>query len=306
MKRQLSELDGTPAPGYDPSDGMETIDELKAFVRFLYATIQEKDQEIHHLRADLLEIKDELKAANRRADEESAARRKLFERLERFMDDQKSSDEEKRRLLRKVETLENRLSLANQTLYGGSKTCNDKYSSKKSEGINDGRDDFDGTMQSLPEGTPGPAGKADKPEAGRKAQEKIEQGGCTGDSTQENPNRQTCYHGPSRKGCTYVKEVIGEPIPHKCVVPEGCKVIKVKKPRKVRTLVQRLEEHHFQRLLIEYPDGTRKIITAPSDEEGKEILEELVPGTGITATLLSFIPNRSLGFLCVVRQREIL
>ena len=72
-------------------------------------------------------------------------------------------------------------------------------------------------------------------------------------------------------------------------MPEGCKVIKVKKPRKIRTLVQRLEEHHFQRLLVEYPDGTRKVITAPVDKDGKEILEELVPGTGITATLLSFM-----------------
>ena len=224
LKRQLSELDGTPAPGHDPSDGMETIDELKGFVRFLYATIQEKDQEILHLRADLSEIKDELKAANRRADEEAEARKKLFERLERFMDDQKSSDEEKQRLLRKVETLENRLSLANQALYGGSKTCNDKYSGKKSEGINDGRDDFDGTMQSLPEGTPGPVGKTDAPEAGKSVQKKSEPDGCTDDAAQEQQGQPFCYHGPSRKGCSYVKEVIGEPIPHMCVVPEGCNI----------------------------------------------------------------------------------
>lgn len=43
LKRQLSELDGKPAPGYDPSDGMETVDELKGYVRFLFATVQEKD-----------------------------------------------------------------------------------------------------------------------------------------------------------------------------------------------------------------------------------------------------------------------
>jgi hypothetical protein len=83
--------------------------------------------------------------------------------------------------------------------------------------------------------------------------------------------------------------VIGDPIVHESAVPEGCRVIKVKKPRKVKTIVQRLEEHHFQRLLVEYPDGTRKTITAPLDEEGKDILGELVPGTGITATLLSFM-----------------
>ena len=204
--------------------GMETIDELKGYVRFLFATVQEKDQEISHLKNDLSEIKDELKAANRRSDEEAEARKKLFERLERFMDDQKSSDEEKQRLLRKVETLENRLSLANQALYGGSKTCNDKYSGKKSEGINDGRDDFDGTMQSLPEDTPGPVGKTDAPEAGKSVQKKSEPDGCTDDAAQEQQGQPFCYHGPSRKGCSYVKEVIGEPIPHMCVVPEGCNI----------------------------------------------------------------------------------
>ena len=33
-------------------------------------------------------------------------------------------------------------------------------SGQKNEGINDGRDDFDGTEQSLPAGTPGPVGKS--------------------------------------------------------------------------------------------------------------------------------------------------
>ena len=43
LKRQLSELDGSPVPEYDPSDGMETVEELKRYVRFLYSSLQEKD-----------------------------------------------------------------------------------------------------------------------------------------------------------------------------------------------------------------------------------------------------------------------
>ena len=74
------------------------------------------------MRKDMSEIKEELKAANRRADEEAAGRKRLFDKLEEFMDGQKSADDEKRRLLRKIETLENRLAMANQALYGGSKT----------------------------------------------------------------------------------------------------------------------------------------------------------------------------------------
>lgn len=38
------------------------------------------------------------------------------------MDSQKSDDDEMKKLLRKIETLENRLKMANQALYGGSKT----------------------------------------------------------------------------------------------------------------------------------------------------------------------------------------
>ena len=127
-----------------------TVEELKKYVRFLYELNQEKDKRILRLESDMSEIKEELKAAIRRADEEAAGRKRLFEKLEDFMDAQKSADDEKKKLFRKIETLENRLSLANQALYGGSKTFSDKYSGQMSEGINDGRDDFDGTEKSLP------------------------------------------------------------------------------------------------------------------------------------------------------------
>lgn len=107
-----------------------TVEELKKYVRFLYELNQEKDKRILRLESDMSEIKEELKAANRRADEEAAGRKRLFERLEDFMDGQKSADEEKKRLLRKIETLENRLAMANQSLYDGSKTCSDEYRTK--------------------------------------------------------------------------------------------------------------------------------------------------------------------------------
>ena len=120
LKNQLSELDGSPVPEYDPSDGMDTVEELKRYIRFLYASLQDKDKENSQMRKDMAEIKDELKAANRRADEEAAGRQRLFEKLEKFMDGQRSDEDEKRKLLRKIETLENRLAMANEALYGGS------------------------------------------------------------------------------------------------------------------------------------------------------------------------------------------
>ena len=291
LKQQLSELDGSQVSEYDPSDGMETVEDLKKYVRFLYELNQEKDKRILQMESDMSDIKAELKEANRRADEESAERKNLFKRLEAFMDDQKSDSDELKSLQRKYETLQGRYDLMCAAHYGGGKTCSDKYSGQKNEGINDGRDDFDGTRESLPANTPGPVG-SDHDKSSSESESDKEPSSADGhdsDNSQEEKT-QSCYHGPSRKGCTYVKEQVGEPIMHECVVPEGCKIVKIyEKPRIIKTIVQRLEEHHFQKIRVEYADGTRETITAPADEEGKEILEELVPGTGITATLLSFM-----------------
>ena len=291
LKHQLSELDGSRVSEYDPSDGMETVEELKQYVRFLYSSLQEKDRENLQMKKDMSEIKEELRAANRRADEEAAGRKRLFDKLERFMDEQKSAADEVEKLKRKLETAENRLALANAALYNGSKTCSDKYCGQKNEGINDGRDDFDGTQESLPANTPGPVGSVrDKSSSDGKSDKELSSADSHDSGNIQGEESQSCYHGPSRKGWTYVKEQVGEPIMHECVVPDGCKIVKVyNKPRIIKTIVQRLEEHHFQKIRVEYADGTRETISVPADEEGKEILEELVPGTGITATLLSFM-----------------
>ena len=75
---------------------MDTVEELKKYVRFLYELNQEKDKRILRLESDMSEIKNDLKEANRRADEEAASRKRLFDKLENFMDGQKSADDEKK------------------------------------------------------------------------------------------------------------------------------------------------------------------------------------------------------------------
>lgn len=122
-----------------------TAEELRRDNRFLIEQLLEAQKENKQLREDMAEVKAELKLANRRADEEAVGRKRLFDKLERFMDEQKEAADEVRSLKRKLETAEQRLALANQALYGRTKTCSDKYSGQKNEGINDGRDDFDGT-----------------------------------------------------------------------------------------------------------------------------------------------------------------
>ena len=145
LKRQLSELDGSSVSDYDSSDGM-TAEELRRDNRFLIEQLLEAQKENKQLREDMAEVKAELKLANRRADEEAAGRKRLFDKLERFMDEQKSDSDELKSLQRKYETLQGRYDLLCAAHYGGSKTCSDKYSGQKDEGINDGRDDFDGTI----------------------------------------------------------------------------------------------------------------------------------------------------------------
>ena len=74
---------------------METVEELKRYVRFLYSSLQEKDRENRQVRDEMAEIKAKLKAANRRADSEEESRQRLFDKLERFMDSQKETDDAK-------------------------------------------------------------------------------------------------------------------------------------------------------------------------------------------------------------------
>ena len=143
LKKQLSELDGSPVPENDSSESM-TAEELRSDNRFLIDQLKEALEENRRLKEDISEIKRDLKESNRRADEEAAGRKRLFDKLEKFMDDQKSASDKYRELERKYETLQGRYDLLCAAHYGGSKTCSDKYSGQKNEGINDGRDDFDG------------------------------------------------------------------------------------------------------------------------------------------------------------------
>ena len=261
LKQQLSELDGSQVSEYDSSESM-TAEELRSDNRFLIEQLKEALEENRRLKEDISEIKQDLKESNRRADEEAAGRKRLFDKLEKFMDEQKSESDKYKELERKFETLQGRYDLLCAAHYGGSKTCSDKYSGQKNEGINDGRDDFDGTQESLPANTLGPVGGDRDKSSSESKSDKEPSSADSHDSDNPVEDTQSWYHGPSRKGCTYVKEQVGEPIKHDCVVPDGCKIVKVyKKPRIIKTIVQRLEEHHFQKIRVEYADGTRKTIT---------------------------------------------
>jgi signal transduction protein with GAF and PtsI domain len=87
LKKLLSELDGSSVPEYDSSESM-TAEELRSDNRFLIDQLKEALEENRRLNEAISEIRQDLKDANRRADEESAERKKVFDRLEKFMDEE--------------------------------------------------------------------------------------------------------------------------------------------------------------------------------------------------------------------------
>ena len=112
-----------------------TAEELRSDNHFLIEQLKEVLEENRRLKEDISEIKQDLKESNRRADKEATGRKRLFDKLEIFMDEEKSARDKYRELERKYETLQGRYDLLCAVHYGGSNTCSNKYSGQKNEGI---------------------------------------------------------------------------------------------------------------------------------------------------------------------------
>ena len=59
--RTLEELERKPVLPYDPSDSMETLEEAKSYIRFLYELLQEMKSERADLKTLLEEVRFDLK-----------------------------------------------------------------------------------------------------------------------------------------------------------------------------------------------------------------------------------------------------
>ena len=58
----------------------------------------------------------------------------------------------------------------------------------------------------------------------------------------------------------------------------------------MRDVISRIEEHHFEVLKVKYADGHIRSVYLPiPGEAGAELYDEVVPGTHITASLLSYL-----------------
>ena len=90
----------------------------------------------------------------------------------------------------------------------------------------------------------------------------------------------------------YNKSVVGIPVVHKSdysMLPEGAIVIS-SSYKKIRNIVSHIEEHHFEVLKVKHADGRIEKMYLPMKDDVQSCLyDEVVPGTHITANLLSYL-----------------
>lgn len=233
----------------DPCTDMEP-DEMRRYVRFILGQLEDKQKQMNRVLDDLSELKSASKEQG-----------KLLERIVALTDELERLRKANVELTRSNKKLEDRLGLVSNDHYNTSKSRKGIDKDKPVKGKNDDRPDFDGTVPSTPPDN-----------------------GSLDTSSRVNQS-------PSRKGATYKKEIVGDPIEHKCdrsKLPTGTVILKVMKPKVVRTVVNLIEEHHFEVLKVKYPDGSIKQVYLPCDDDNQaHLYDEVVPGTHITASLLS-------------------
>ena len=141
------------------------------------------------------------------------------------------------------------------------------------KGKHDDKDDFDGT----PTAPPSEAPQSDSSES------------C---GMQDTPKASLSKERPYRKVMTYNKACAGTPIIHKSdytMLPEGSVVIS-SSYRKIRNIVSHIEEHHFEVLKVKHADGRIESMFLPmKDDVRASLYDEIVPGTSITANMLSYL-----------------
>ena len=313
---------------YDPSQDM-TEEELHNFCKFLYSQVQSKDVEINRLTANIKDLTDEVRQSRLQQqaynDENTAANATHSQKLDDVLRQLQETKQELVDTKRKLETaetlladaneknrqleaerkknakerkdLENEIALLRSDLYSGSKSQRSGRSAEE-VGANDGRDDFDGTDASLPDGNrKGDASSESNSDDDKTENSQSEESNSSSedkgsdDGTPETAAPKTVYHGPSRKGRTYNKHTVGTPIIHKCDLthlPDGVTYRIKKNPKKILHTVTRVEEHWFEEVVLTYPDGHTETYFMPQENDKEaRLYDEIVPGTHVTADFLT-------------------
>ena len=271
-QKHLEEMMNRPEKEHTPLEGMDN-EQIKRFALFLFEENQNKSKQLDEMIARLDEIGKDLKEANRKIDSLTDALLKANSKAEKAAIECKLRDKEYRKLEKKHNALVERLSLMNNQTYASSKSLKGIDRKKVVKGKHDDKDDFDGTPTA-------PAGEVPQSDSAAS---------CDAQDTPATPHSK---ERPYRKGMRYNKNCVGTPIIHKSdytMLPEGSVVIS-SSYRKIRNIVSHIEEHHFEVLKVKHADGRIESMFLPMKDDARaDIYNEIVPGTSITANMLSYL-----------------
>ena len=271
-RKHLEEMMNRPEKEHTPLEGMDN-EQIKRFALFLFEENQNKSKQLDEMIARLDEIGKDLKEVKRENASLLKALLKANSNAEKVVLEYKMQLKEYKKLEKKHNALVERLSLMNTQTYASSKSLKGIDRKKVVKGKHDDKDDFDGTPT---------APTTEVPQSDSAAS-------C---DTQDTPKASLSKERPYRKGMTYNKACVGTPIIHRSdytMLPEGSVVIS-SSYRKIRNIVSHIEEHHFEVLKVKHADGRIESMFLPmKDDVRASLYDEIVPGTSITANMLSYL-----------------
>lgn len=275
LQRKLN-IDRIQALADEPAPAIPNLEmsheQQGQFIAFLQDMLREKDSQMRDLLTKFEEINDKLTESLQNQKEGAENQKRLEQRIADLQLQLLEKVAEITSLKYDNATLKARLEIKQKQQFG-TKSHDRRKSKKKSE---DEGDDFDCNSSTSSSGTSG---------------SETAQPDTLADNT-DGEDEKSCYHGPSRLGATYHKEISEVSITHKSdrtKLPEGAVIIGKPREYRIRHAVLRIEEHVYEMITYRTPDGQLHEQYFPMDgEEGTELINQVMPGTHVTLDLLNF------------------
>ena len=265
--RRMEQMADRPSVSFDPSDGMETVSELKEYVRFLFKHLQEKDAFLQEKDAIIKEMAADLKALRKKDDDYQ----KLLEQIVRQNEEMHQKVSEINRLNQLVVKLSEQLALQQKHRFAGRSQKNKKSSTTQSQEENTSdrqkdKDDFDGNGSS--------ATKDDM---------------VTDTDGAAKEEKHTTGVDEFRKGSKYNTMAADEVYVHESdetQIPQGCTFL-FKRIRRSFEQVQKIIQHDYQ--IVVYLDKDGRMHEAYLPAEGQPEYIDKFPGTHASASYMAHL-----------------
>lgn len=266
--RRLEELERKPVLPYDPADSMETLDEAKDYIRFLYAQVLEKNSREEMLMKEISSLKDIV--SQKEKDAETITR--LLANIEHLMHELSEARAEIRNLVSINSSQAEQISVLKKHRYGSASQRkrpskdeeNGNASGSTSQDRDEEKDGFDGTN-----GT-----KQEEDAAG----------------TAELEEKHSSGTDQARKGSRYSKMEADEKILHKSdmtLLPKGA-VYLWTETRKSFEQITKVVEHDYEVIFYLDEQGKLKYGYFPSkNDPNYTSYIDRFPGTHASADFLA-------------------